>query len=248
MPDQEQMTVELLRRRPGVIGLTTPPATQNLPQLPPGEPIRTLAQFRRDPLSGLVELFKGALTGEQPGGPSAQGIGALVAAALPVAKGAKVLRRAAPAAEGTLFGRPSATTLTHRGADRATLTRPVGGGRIVYDIDIFDTDYTGGDYPVLSWAMRGEDNPPYGTGNATQMFTEVLDHAKRAGVGYQSEQLLSKESHNLHRRLADLGVNFRQIGAKGWPGYALSPEEVQALDIDALYQATMPRVKVPGGE
>lgn len=53
---------------------------------PPGAPVRSWADARRDPLSALVEVLKGAVTGDAPLGPSAQGIGALLSAAMPFAK------------------------------------------------------------------------------------------------------------------------------------------------------------------
>ncbi len=88
MPDRKAPTYMNL----STLGRLTPPTNPGPGWVGPERPAESWSDVRADPLSALFDLGRGAVTGDAPKGMNVQGLGALLAAALPVAKGAKALR------------------------------------------------------------------------------------------------------------------------------------------------------------
>lgn len=95
MPQLPDSIPALVMRR--LVNFAAPPPSPNV-DLPPGAPVRSWQDAARDPVSALVEFLRGAVTGDLPTGPSAQGVGAMLNAAAPLAGAAGVMRKAASGA------------------------------------------------------------------------------------------------------------------------------------------------------
>jgi hypothetical protein len=83
----DDLLTELLKRASPTptLGLQRPPDPGPI-GLPPGRPISSWDDAKRDPLSAMIEMVRGAVTGSAPPGTNAQGFGALLAAATPFAR------------------------------------------------------------------------------------------------------------------------------------------------------------------
>jgi hypothetical protein len=73
------------------LGQLNAPANPGPGWVGPERPASTWGEIAADPLSALFDLGRGAVTGDAPVGMNVQGLGALLAAAMPIAKGAKAL-------------------------------------------------------------------------------------------------------------------------------------------------------------
>ncbi len=80
------------------LGQLQAPANPGIGWVGPERPAESWADIAADPLSALFDVGRGAVTGDAPAGMNLQGLGALIAAAMPVAGGAKALRAATKAA------------------------------------------------------------------------------------------------------------------------------------------------------
>ncbi len=81
------------------LGQLQAPANPGIGWVGPERPAESWADIAADPLSALFDVGRGAVTGDAPAGMNLQGLGALIAAAMPVAGGAKALRAATKAAK-----------------------------------------------------------------------------------------------------------------------------------------------------
>ncbi len=81
------------------LGQLQQPANPGIGWVGPERPAESWSDIAADPLSALFDVGRGAVTGDAPAGMNLQGLGALIAAALPVAQGAKGLRAATKAAK-----------------------------------------------------------------------------------------------------------------------------------------------------
>jgi hypothetical protein len=81
------------------LGQLQQPANPGIGWVGPERPAESWADIAADPLSALFDVGRGAVTGDAPAGMNLQGLGALIAAAMPVAGGAKALRAATKAAK-----------------------------------------------------------------------------------------------------------------------------------------------------
>ncbi len=95
MPDPKQPLYLNL----STLGRLTPPTNPGPGWVGPERPAESWADVKADPLSALFDLGRGAVTGDAPAGMNVRGLGALLAAAMPVAQGAKALRAATKAAK-----------------------------------------------------------------------------------------------------------------------------------------------------
>ena len=107
MPEKKkpQPRVQL---RPGSLASLGGLLAQQLPPDPgvgwvgPERPAETWGEVSADPLSALFDFGRGAVTGDAPTGMNLQGLGALLAAALPLASGAKAFRAATTAEDAAV--------------------------------------------------------------------------------------------------------------------------------------------------
>ncbi len=87
-----------IRLNLSTLGQLQQPPNPGIGWVGPERPAESWADIAADPLSALFDLGRGAVTGDAPPGMNLQGLGSVLAAALPVAQGAKSLRALTKAA------------------------------------------------------------------------------------------------------------------------------------------------------